>query len=431
MMRVDGEWLSLPRVLQRAESPMLWHKRRSTGQLERFGRVRACGSESFFVVCRGCNHTGEPHPLGCDVVRLCPQCSLVRAKKSRARFGFSRGRVLLDGLRAGLTTSRQRFGRFTEKLLTLTVPHFEWADCRGDVRKKSEAWSSSSARVHALYLAWPRFLRSVKRYFSQRQKEGDREALSRLAYARYAEVTFGADGAGHPHFHVWLWSRFLPWEKLRVWWTKALEDVGVPFKARDELAVVHVKQIRAFDVSVVRELMKGGRKSAMGLSRLSTRDVGTGETTVADYASGWSCSDLLVGDLAARSAGLCLGAERSRSSTLHLFGCAPSSQRAEFLPSSCSGRAVCGARRLSSVGRCADDRTADAIGVVAAFYGALEGKRLDQASRGFFAEWQPAACPCCELSSVTCTRVDGTTFNKSYALFHLVSTLEAESRAPP
>lgn len=306
-----------------------WHKHRAGGQTTRFARVRLCGARIVVASCKGCGDERKPMPEGCGVTRVCPRCALQGAKERRMRFGRARGTVLYKAMRAGLTRKNRHGGRYTEKMLTLTVPHVTRAECTGFVGK--HARDDTHARILALFKAWPIFLRFMNRAWRARGEDGF------VKHHRAFEWTPGGDRIGHPHFHVYLWSPFIPASGrdnlVRSWWAHALRKVGVPVKVdRDgrDVVVTELRMVRDFNAHMVEELIKGGRREAIALSRLDV--FGPGGTDVYDYADGWTIGDV------------------------HDF--------------------------------CAAD-------VVARLYMALEGRRLAQASRGFFGDDPPLECACC------------------------------------
>lgn len=397
----DGEVLEGPKatrawvdLMWEASRKARWHEGRDRGQQKRFDTVRSCGSRLIIPHCTMCEKDHTPIPEGCGVARLCAKCSLQKAKARRARFGRGRARMLVRGARVGLTKHKRQNGRFSEKMLTLTVPHVMRVECKGAVLEAAR--DDVHARILAAYLAWPIFLRKLNYHLSGEREERRAEALAleaervgretrggarRLArakkllraagqrrsdrpyagYHRAFEWTPGKDGLGHPHFHVYLWSTFLPAEKLHAWWASSLRKVGLTIgKVRVnkttrrmcagtwiDNVVTELRQLGDFNAQAVYELMKGGKRSALELSRLTFE---RGSRVVApvglsgavyrrgpgldayDYAEGWTIADVEE--------------------------------------------------------MCSPD-------VRARLYMALEARRLSQASRGFFEEDPPCACVHC------------------------------------
>ena len=335
-----------------------WHERRERGQRERFDKVRACGSRFMVARCQcgaGTGRKGEIRmvPEGCGVRRVCQRCDTHGAIARRARFGRARGRCFVDGDRYGLRRRFRKGGAYTEKMLTLTVPHFGLADarpCKRGEGVRELARDDLHARIVALWLAWPKFNRRVVEHLRERGED-------HFAWHRSFEWTPAVDGIGHPHFHVYWFSPFVHIDLIRQWWADALREVGwrVDYadgvydegltvgrrkvRQRDSI-VVHLKKLREMNADAVRELMKGGHRSALTMSRIDLapgeRPYGSAGIDGFAYAEGWTLADV-----------------------------------EEF---------------------CSPD-------VRARLYMALEGRRLTQASAGFFLDDEPAVCACCGRSA--------------------------------
>lgn len=326
-------------VLRESLTTRKWHEGRERGQRYRFDKVRTCGVRMMIAACGHCGEDRKPVPEGCGVRRVCKRCDTVGAVQRRARFGRARGRCFVDGHRYGLTRHKRKGGRYTEKMLTLTVPHVALETAGGLVRE--QARDEVHGRILALWLAWPRFLRKVNRHFRERYEDF-------VTYHRAFEWTPAVDGQGHPHFHVYLWSPWIDVALLRAWWAEALRAVGWPVKRDDEGADVvriDLRMLRQFDLRAVRELMKGGRRSALTLSRVETigrcstpdglKRFGGPGLDAFSYAEGWTLSEI---------EGFCSDAVRAR------------------------------------------------------LYCALESRRLTQASRGFYLDDAPPICTLCGAS---------------------------------
>lgn len=321
-----------------------WHEGRERGQRQRFQRVRDCGSRLIVPACVFCGDDAKPIPEPCGVRRVCKRCDVSGAMKRRARFGRARGRLMILAHRYGLLRKIQRGGRYSEKMLTLTIPHVgDLAEVRGRVRAdvdletgavKSRARDLLDARIRALFFAWPLFLRMARDHFAETWQ-------SHATFHRSFEWTPASDGHGHPHFHVYLWCKFVDVNLLREWWASALRAVGWPVAkergSERSRVVVDLRMLRGFNVHAIREMMKGGRRSALTLSRVESLS-GPGLDAFS-YAEGWTIGDV---------------------------------------------EAFC------------------SVDVRARLYCALEGRRLTQASRGFFEDDEP---PICETCGGSCFRV--------------------------
>lgn len=362
---IVGMWRGTDDVsdaMQDALSVAKWHQGRDNGQKYRFKKLGQCGSRMVIAQCRACETDRKPVAEGCGIARLCERCSLLNAKRRRARFGRARARVSIDLQRIGYTRTRRKHGAsrtpggmWSDKMITLTVPHFLLChvDEKAELRRygKARATDPTMARIYAVRAAWPLFARALRRWFklggevAKRAKRKRREKwvppqtiampLKDGTFVpppmhRAFEWTPGKDGLGHPHFHVWMLGPHVPGETVAAMWRDALIAVGVPIAA-DAHVQVEIKRFRDFNGAAVGELVKGGNRKALEWSRLFPR--GKGPKNVFEYADGWTIAEAL--------------------------------------------------------------HEADPP-VLASLYIALEGSRLTQASRGFFEADDPPACEECK-----------------------------------
>lgn len=352
--------------MQDALSVAKWHHGRDNGQKYRFRKLERCGSRMVIAQCRVCETDGKPVPEGCGVARLCSRCSLAAAKQRRARFGRARQRCALELARVGYTRSRRGKqqartpgGMWSDKMVTLTVPHFLLAHVEPDAplldldgTAKARATDATMARIYAVRAAWPLFARKLRAWFKnggtlERRKRGAAWVprmpigvpMTDGTFApppmhRAFEWTPGKDGIGHPHLHVWMIAPFVPAETIAAMWRDSLRAVGVPIE-RDGYVRVQIQRFRDFDGAAVGELVKGGTRQALEWSRLYKRGAiaKAGPRNAFEYADGWTIAEAL---------------ETARPE------------------------------------------------VVASLYMALEGMRLTQATRGFFLDDEPAACGFCK-----------------------------------
>lgn len=282
-----------------------WYEGRAAAQITRFSGVRACGSAGLRVACRVCESTAtaRPIPSRCGVVRICDACADHRDQERRSRIAEGRLRALAVAKDLGLDVPTRAGGAVGEKMLTVTVPHFELEAAGGLVRAECTGFlgTTVAARVAALRLAWPRFLRALRRLLRRR----DRLALRAFRYFRAWEWTRGNDGLGHPHLHVYLLSPFLPLRELRHMWAAALEAVGVPcprtctdchyaedgegceFGHGAPHAVIDLRAVKQFDWRALRELVKSGDRKLVA-ERLGVLRDSAGAEIVHDYAAGWT-----------------------------------------------------------------------------------------------------------------------------------------------
>jgi hypothetical protein len=362
-------------IMRDALSVAKWHRDRDNGQKYRFRKLERCGDRVVIARCGLCQTDGKPHPESCGITRLCEKCSLQNAKKRRARFGSARKRVSIELNRLGYTRKRRKLpvpgGRWSDKMITLTIPHFllphvdEDAEIRTGLRDgerlaKVPAYDTVMARIYAVRFAWPLFARKLGAWFKKGGMDGRRRrgepkrtpigvplvdgSIAPPPMHRAFEWTPGGDGLGHPHFHLWTIAPFIPEALIQKWWREALIAVGVPL-APDAYVRVQVQAFRHFDFAAVGELLKGGNRQSLEWSRLYTRggriSVGAdgsprgrkpGPSSAFEYADGWTIAEALR--------------------------------------------------------TCADP-------IVSSLYMALEGTRLTQGSSGFFDADEPPTCSTC------------------------------------
>ncbi len=330
-----------------------WHQGRDNGQKYRFRKLSHCGTRMMIAQCRACDVERKPVPEGCGIARLCSRCSLLHAKRRRARFGRARKRASHLLQMIGYTRKRKNRqtapgGVWSDKMITLTVPHFLLCHVEKGAELlafgKGAAVDATMARIYAVRAAWPLFSRDLRKWFKlggtlEKPKKYD---VRRKAIAmplkdgsevpppmhRAFEWTPGGDGLGHPHFHLWTLAPFIPAATIQAMWRSALIAVGVPLDA-DAHVQVRIQAFRDFDGAAVGELVKGGTRKALEWSRLYKH----GPRSAFEYADGWTIAQALE----------------------------------EAEPA-----------------------------VVASLYMALEGARLTQATRGFFEADEPAACASCQ-----------------------------------
>lgn len=348
---------ALTKQARELEARATWHERRAGAQQPRFDTVRACGSRSIVISCKGCAEAlCEPVPCTCGVVRVCDACAESTAAKRQKRIAAARVEAMATAAEEGLCVESRHGGAFSEKMLTLTVPHFERSDARGELVEATTGFgltTTVAARLAAMRLAWPRFVRRLRNWLACRGRAGERRRgdprdAKRVAFYRLLEWTRGHDGKGHPHFHVYLFSPWLPVGLIRRWWAAALAGVGVPlpsscadcragrdcsFGLGDPHVIVDLKRLDGFNWSALKELIKAGDRRAIEARLGVMRTPGLDAIT---YASAWTMSD--------------------------------------------------------AFGELAESATLD---VQRDLYIALEGRRLAQGSRGFLLSPPIPACPCC------------------------------------
>lgn len=182
-----------------------WYRDRERAQRERIDRVHACGANLLQITCQSCERTHE-RAQGCRYGLLCVYCRGLIAAEKRSRFLQARVHWLEELNRAGLIGERAGGKRYSEKMLTLTVPHL--------------STDTVMRRIERVFAVWTQFLRKLNKFFRERR-------IKRAHYYRVFEWTLGeADEIGNPHLHVWLLCPFLDRDRLTLMLRDALNAVG-------------------------------------------------------------------------------------------------------------------------------------------------------------------------------------------------------------
>lgn len=184
-----------------------WYQARARGQRQRFDVVHACGDNEVVIRCEDCGHSGRRATAFCDQWRLCLGCRSRRGIEYRKRFRDGRVRALAR--LAHLMRRGAKGGEWTEKFLTLTLPH------SGDVVRD----------LKVLPTAWRWFWKRLREHL-----EHDRGVcaanIRKLAYVRVIEVTAGTRSDGHAHLHVYLICPYLHHEVVGMLWGRAIAREG-------------------------------------------------------------------------------------------------------------------------------------------------------------------------------------------------------------
>jgi hypothetical protein len=190
-----------------ARDPVLrvgkWHLQRARGQRERFERASNC--EADYAVTVHCSHCGrtDNRAARCRAALVCVSCRGKIASEKRARLSVNRRRAIDLCAKAGLLRHNRRGGAWSEKLITLTAPHFKELGVR--------------ARIDFVRSAWRYFRKSWGAWLEEHPSAGahaDERGHSLARWFRNIEWTTGADEApgeelGHPHIHMWFLGPYL------------------------------------------------------------------------------------------------------------------------------------------------------------------------------------------------------------------------------
>jgi len=219
------------RPLMNMRRSVKWHSSRAANKRALFERVADCGkvdATRITLVCRGCKDKVSIE-VGCGSTWFCPDCRMRSVLKFRKNFERARLGIVTIAARAGLMKRNQKKGdRWGERLLTVTLPH------RG----------TPAQRIETLQATWARFWRTLRdrlrpqlsgpsgitiedvprgfpKSFEGRANPNELELFDLLSYLHVFEWTPGDDGKGHPHMHVWLFSRFLDQAMIKRLWEAA------------------------------------------------------------------------------------------------------------------------------------------------------------------------------------------------------------------
>jgi len=273
--KLGAEWTAQSKKPERASKLMLrrrctrWHESRAKTKRELFERVDACGSSEgtkITLVCRSCKNA-TPIEVGCGSKWFCPTCRTQQVVKFRKDFNRKRLGLVTAATLAGYTRRNQKKSeRWGERLATFTLPS------RG----------SASERIEVLRKTWARFWRllgdrlrgelgglssitfdDLAHNFPNGRPGSAPEFVpiaDLLSYLLVFEWTPGkGDGLGHPHLHVWMFSRYIDnKEVLHPLWTRAYHEVArkMGLLGPDETVELLVPDVRKADHDVDRELIK-------------------------------------------------------------------------------------------------------------------------------------------------------------------------------
>jgi hypothetical protein len=207
-----------------------WHESRARGQRERIERVEQCSTEILVITCQACGREHE-RPSRCGCRLLCIRCRGAKARELRTRFLCARDSLIQDAASRGLLRPNRRGGRWGERLLTVTAPHF--------------ATDTLEHRIKRMFDAWRVYLRAFNQWLRARN-------LRSVEWLRVFEWTPGDDGLGHPHFHIWIFSPYIDRDLLVDWWAIALAKQDC---ASDSELVVDIRAASAPE-SIAYELIK-------------------------------------------------------------------------------------------------------------------------------------------------------------------------------
>ncbi len=201
------------------------YERKARGQHERIKKVLACKTEAYELVgnpmCPACAEEVKNQMLTrCEGWRYCMPCRSERCREYRARLNEA-----IEQARIKHERKLSGWRRWSEKMLTITIPHS--GSSAYDLAKLQKSWAKG------------KFLSRLKNWFTphscKRCRSSTKHAWMRpssdvrikdgLPFARVLELT-GSDG-GHAHAHVWMMTPYLPHWVLRTLLGFSMQDIAV------------------------------------------------------------------------------------------------------------------------------------------------------------------------------------------------------------
>jgi len=237
--QLDGEHATLYAPMPTMGSAGAWHFQRARGQRERFERVADCQQVTAVEIkCEACG-SAVLRGARCRTALVCVSCRGKIQHEKRARLLVNRRAAIQLCHDAGLFFRKRRGGRWSEKLVTLTVPFFAELGVTARIRFTQEIWRHFAAgwnrylELHEdvsryadkqgnLLARWYRSLEwttgescATCTHSSHRHKGEDARAgsgpcaSSGCGCVRFVERT-DEDERGHPHVHLWYLGPYLP-----------------------------------------------------------------------------------------------------------------------------------------------------------------------------------------------------------------------------
>jgi hypothetical protein len=215
-----------------------WHKSRAQGARFRFASARNCGNgpRGLQLTCQACGLVTD-RPLTCGATLVCLSC--------RGRLQGKRRELIAEGIRelqrratlAGLLRTNRKGGRWSHKMVTLTIPH--------------EPHHTIGDRIEVVHRAWPHFLKAFNAWLrtaAPRAEHCSKDAACGSCEACLAnwygshEWTIGSDERGHPHVHFWFFGPFVDVDVEELW-RSALERVGLPWEGYLDIDVQEARNM--------------------------------------------------------------------------------------------------------------------------------------------------------------------------------------------
>jgi hypothetical protein len=246
-----------------------WYEQRITGQAERFERVAACGTFEYAldVTDAAGNMTTRPIQKRCDCWRVCERCAGRRRWKLSEGMKQQRALALRRHARQSRVGYRGKEGKWSEKLLTFTVPHGP---------------DGPAADARLLVDAWQKLVRKLRTHLAARgalrPSASGKMVAAAVPWCRTLEVATKANE--HAHMHVWWHGPFLDVVLLRVWWGRILAEAGATglhsLRWRDVAGKGRDSRLHAW-------LGSPGPDDALPIGIVDIRSDKTGDGAIAEY----------------------------------------------------------------------------------------------------------------------------------------------------
>lgn len=216
-----------------------WHRARAKGQRYRVQNAIDCGTGPRVrqTTCQACG-TVEEHPLSCGNTLVCISCRGALQSKRRAKIGNGLRHVVYRGKVAGLLRANRKGGRWSDKLVTLTIPHV------GE--------HTIADRIAIVHRAWTHFL---KRWNEWLRETAPKHRHLATWYGSH-EWTLGSDHRGHPHVQFWAFCPFVDKFWLSDTWKEALEKAGFSPEGDVNTDVEEAKKVKGGVYELIKYVVK-------------------------------------------------------------------------------------------------------------------------------------------------------------------------------
>ncbi len=239
-----------------------WYASRARGQRWRFRNAEGCGDgpKMLRVSCKECGSFND-HPVTCGAALVCTHCRGMLQTKRRAMIANGLALFTHHVKHLGFLRRNRKGGRWSEKFVTLTIPHLQEHGIEERVSLQHRAWTQFAK----LFNAWKR--EECPGLCACRQLATEHHVFEHLRWYGAHEWAPGNDDGGHPHAHFWYIGPYLPVDELEDMWRRSLEHAGFGeleqtntrnvYKYRGDL-IVNIKEAREVKTKggVVYELAK-------------------------------------------------------------------------------------------------------------------------------------------------------------------------------